>query len=314
MKLYVPDYYPEFQCIADACRHNCCIGWEIEIDEESYLKYANVSGKLGERLEKNISKEHSFILDEKERCPFLNDRNLCDLILELGEESLCNICRDHPRFRNFFEDRTEMGLGICCEAAGNLILGKKEPFHLLCIEDDEKEELQYPEEQAFYDFRDSLFSLLFDRAKQLKERILDIIHQYQIPVVKKPFAQWKQIYLKLERMDSVWEEYVQELDEGKLIDVFCVPEYETVQEQLLGYFFFRHLPDGVYDGSIPERIAFGLLSTYIISLLYDGISKKSGKNDLSLWVEIARIYSSEIEYSQENMEALLEMLRTDMKK
>ena len=35
MKIYVPDYYSEFSCIADKCSDNCCIGWEIDIDENS---------------------------------------------------------------------------------------------------------------------------------------------------------------------------------------------------------------------------------------------------------------------------------------
>ena len=30
-----PDYYPLFHCIADRCRHNCCIGWEIDIDSRT---------------------------------------------------------------------------------------------------------------------------------------------------------------------------------------------------------------------------------------------------------------------------------------
>ena len=33
MKLYAPEYYKQFQCIADKCTHSCCIGWEIDIDE-----------------------------------------------------------------------------------------------------------------------------------------------------------------------------------------------------------------------------------------------------------------------------------------
>ena len=32
MKEYIPDYYKDFQCIADKCKDSCCIGWEIMID------------------------------------------------------------------------------------------------------------------------------------------------------------------------------------------------------------------------------------------------------------------------------------------
>ena len=36
MKEYIPDYYKDFQCIADKCKDSCCIGWEIMIDSKSY--------------------------------------------------------------------------------------------------------------------------------------------------------------------------------------------------------------------------------------------------------------------------------------
>ena len=40
MKLRVPDYYDEFQCIADKCSDNCCIGgWEIDIDEDELIGF-----------------------------------------------------------------------------------------------------------------------------------------------------------------------------------------------------------------------------------------------------------------------------------
>ena len=39
MKLYAPSYYKKFKCIADKCEHSCCIGWEIDIDEETLEKY-----------------------------------------------------------------------------------------------------------------------------------------------------------------------------------------------------------------------------------------------------------------------------------
>ena len=129
MKTIVPDYYPEFHCIAGACRHSCCIGWEIDIDEDTRQLYREIPGEIGRRLSEQIDDSGEvpcFSLDERERCPFLNGDGLCDIILQLGEGALCQICADHPRFRSFFSDRTEMGLGLCCEAAADLILRRTE--------------------------------------------------------------------------------------------------------------------------------------------------------------------------------------------
>ncbi len=90
-----PSYYQKFACIAGRCRHSCCIGWEIDVDEDTYDAYQSVTGEIGERLRASLSDEDTFhfILGEGERCPFLNRDNLCDLILSLGEDSLCEICR-----------------------------------------------------------------------------------------------------------------------------------------------------------------------------------------------------------------------------
>ena len=93
MKIVYPDYYPDFSCIADRCNHSCCIGWEIDIDQDALTRFQSAEGPMGQRLKENISLEGEphFILGEDERCPFLNEKGLCDLILYGGEEILCQI-------------------------------------------------------------------------------------------------------------------------------------------------------------------------------------------------------------------------------
>lgn len=133
MKLIAPTYYSAFRCIADKCRHTCCVGWEVDIDAESldrYRKFPDICGKI------EASDTPHFCLDDNERCPFLNGDNLCQLILRYGQDFLCQICRDHPRFRNFWSDRIELGLGLVCEAAGRLILGRETPMELVVLSDD----------------------------------------------------------------------------------------------------------------------------------------------------------------------------------
>ena len=39
MRVIVPEYYKEFKCIASKCKNNCCIGWEIDIDKDTYELY-----------------------------------------------------------------------------------------------------------------------------------------------------------------------------------------------------------------------------------------------------------------------------------
>ncbi len=138
MRIYAPDYYPSFLCIAGACRHTCCEGWEIDIDEESLRRYRAMRGPFGRRIRQCISPEGTphFILKEGERCPLLNESGLCDLILQRGEGALCQICADHPRFRNFWSDRVEVGLGLACEEAARLILSARKPMKLILLSEE----------------------------------------------------------------------------------------------------------------------------------------------------------------------------------
>ena len=35
MRVRVPDYFDGFSCLAEACPHSCCIGWEVVLDEDT---------------------------------------------------------------------------------------------------------------------------------------------------------------------------------------------------------------------------------------------------------------------------------------
>ena len=126
-----PAYYKAFRCIGSDCTENCCIGWEIDVDEDSLAYYETVPGDFGERLRASIAPADAqigepahFRLDAEERCPLLNDCNLCEVLLHLGEDKMAQICTDHPRYYEWFSDGREDGLGLCCEAAAELILAQ----------------------------------------------------------------------------------------------------------------------------------------------------------------------------------------------
>ena len=128
--LITPSYYPSFKCKGSLCSENCCIGWEIDIDPLTEIRYGKAEGKIGEELRKNIVKdgEVSHFCLKDGRCPFLDGQNLCRLIIERGEELLCDICREHPRYYNRISSGAFAGVGLSCEAAAELILTEKEPL------------------------------------------------------------------------------------------------------------------------------------------------------------------------------------------
>ena len=133
--LYTLGCFRDFRCTASKCSDNCCIGWEIDIDEETAKYYASVKGKLGKRLSENIACDGEcfcFSMDENDRCPFLNKDNLCDIIITLGEDKIPYICKNHPRFYNWLEDRTECGIGICCEEGARELFASSEKLKKIC--------------------------------------------------------------------------------------------------------------------------------------------------------------------------------------
>ena len=287
-----PDYYPLFHCIADRCRRNCCIGWEIDVDGDSLAAYDQIGGEMGERLHKCIDRSGEmphFLLGEQERCPFLNGKNLCDLILYGGEGMLCQICTDHPRYRSFFSERTEIGVGLCCEEAARLILTRPEKTTLVVTGEGELDE----EETALLTLRDHLFAIAQNR--------------------EEPLAQWAEFYLSLERMDEVWTGILEALrehaDELPLDDFAAhMKGRETEYEQLLIYFLYRHVSTALDDGDVSSKAAFAVLSVRLLFSLGALHLLLHGEFTVEDQIELCQLYSAEVEYSDDNMDALFDAL------
>ena len=139
--LRTPDFYDHFLCIGDSCKDCCCIGWELDIDDDTFEYYKSVPGPFGDRLRGCMSAARKvspdapgddslfgddggstmYRLKIDGRCPFLNSKNLCDIVLNLGPEALCQICSEYPRYSFEFDGAVEKSLTISCEEAGRLM-------------------------------------------------------------------------------------------------------------------------------------------------------------------------------------------------
>ena len=239
METLVPANYKDFRCIGSTCRDNCCIGWEIDIDERTAEFYRTVPGELGARLAKDIDWEQQcFRLGEGERCPFLNKENLCDIIIGLGEEHLCEICDRHPRFRNILPRYAEMGVGLCCEEAVRQLLAYEEQMTLVPGPeiDEEPGEQDSALVMAMKKVRQFAFRLVQDRERTMTKRMglllslsrdlwlwqddegigqLELLDEYELngiyPLVpaenvekETVWSEISDIFLSLERLDENW--------------------------------------------------------------------------------------------------------------
>lgn len=199
MKYHKPSFFDQFKCIGSACTDTCCAGWEIEVDETTAEGYLTEKGAFGDRLRREIGSEPGeyFFKLQDNRCPFLNKENLCDIFINLGEDRLCDICREHPRFYNWFGDYTEVGLGLCCEEAERLLFSDSKPLTFVeevhtdasDLLDDESEECEQMLEE-----RKAIFSILQNRKKnigaRLKRLLLQLPYADEMLLLTVPILEW----------------------------------------------------------------------------------------------------------------------------
>ena len=194
--------FDSFHCIADACPDTCCAGWEVDLDEEILEAYLSMPGALGEELRSRIKAEDGYTYFEMEqgRCPFLNDRNLCRLILEAGENCLSTTCREHPRFWSDYGALRETCLSISCPEAARLLFAL--PFEI--IENDTEE----TPEEPLGDFDRHILRLLLEYRQGL----------FCIARCRRPLSQ---------RLGLIWTSAEQEQEQLELSERLWTPQQEN---------------------------------------------------------------------------------------
>lgn len=305
MNLVYPDYYNDFRCIADKCRHSCCIGWEIDIDSESLSFYKTVEGDFGKRLRDNISLEDTphFILDNNERCPFLNSNNLCDIYTNLGDDKLCSICREHPRFYNEFDTHTEAGLGLCCEEAARLIITKKDPVKLINLPDISGDFVLITREEILKIFQNRNLSLN-ERIACACEYSQNHLKYHIESAVNLPLSEIAELFKGLERLDESWTYYLELLEGVESNHEFSGFDADLEFENFITYLIIRHLPKAEFVEDAAALTAFVIISQRLIRMIFSAVINEKGDISLAERLEVMRLFSSEIEYSDENLEEI----------
>lgn len=313
MDSYSPSYCRSFRCLADRCKANCCIGWEIGIDPDTAALYRSAQGDFGDRLRANISDDNCFIL-QNDRCPFLNEQNLCDILLHCGETALCDICRMHPRYFNWFSDRKEGGIGLSCEEAARLILTTDRVGYIREETDDAPEEADEQKLSLLLRVREQMFSLLDDDSLALQPKLCGILTlaektQQQIcgrqtPLPSDGKKQAQQIlsqllscYEDFEPIDRVWTQQLALLKCRPLQGTPPTQAQSLYCTNLCRYFLWRYFLCSVFDDEVYAAAAFAVVSSLFIHLLC------ADDTSLACCIEKSRLYSAQMEYSDENTAA-----------
>lgn len=252
-----PDYYANFKCIGSSCKHTCCAGWEIDVDDKSLSRFL-----ANPQISKHIS-NGSITLCEDERCPFLCKNGLCQMILDYGEDYLCDICSEHPRFYVDCIDHYEGGIGLVCEEACRVVLDYNKDFSL-------SDGSALPEE----------ISIVFDSSKPLS-KCLEQLRGKCFRVLDRA-----QFFLEMETLDESWPELLKKVQlcgineeiENEIID-----NDRRIFSNFTSYLLYRQ----------RDAVGFAVESTRLLAdLVYLGVEIH----------EAARLFSGEVEYSEENID------------
>ncbi len=322
-----PKYARDFHCAADACRDSCCIGWEIRADEESIEKYMKMQGTLGEAIRESLTEDGCFRLRADERCPHLLKNGLCRIICEAGEGALCHICREHPRFYNDLGEVCEWGVGLSCESAARLILEGGEAHDLFCEErEDERSEgaADAALTALLFAQREAIFSLIFDKKTPFESKLLLIEKRAEALQKFIDFSDISKEIFTFEHSDEVNERFLSEERMKKYkrlllsLEPLCkewparckgiemphvLPSRSPLFERLLAYFIYRYFITAAEDGDVQGKIGLALFSTLMINALCES----EGRETLDAIAEAAKDFSKEVEYSEENAAAVMDV-------
>ncbi|NFG62363.1 flagellin lysine-N-methylase [Clostridium sp. CMCC3677] len=183
MRIRVPDYYKDFECIASECEDTCCAGWEIVIDDETYDYYKTVNDEFGDRLKNEIvtdeDGENIFVL-KGDNCSFLNKYKKCDIYINLGKERLCNTCKQYPRFIEEYGSTREIGISLSCPEAARIILNNSKKVEFELEENDEMvctyNDISYDMFIQIISSRKMFIDILQDRSIELNKRMAIILN------------------------------------------------------------------------------------------------------------------------------------------
>ena len=228
VNMFMPKYMLTFRCIGSECVNTCCAGWDINIDEDTYKKYSNCSGKLKElvkgKFRENKNSDDYFnkgymILKEENKCPFLNDDLLCDIHGGIDEEHLCITCKRFPRVYNIIDDVYEKSALPSCEEACRVAFLNKEKMEFIEYEEEIDESAieirRIIDTEAFED-SDSLLQYFWD----IRVNSINIIQnrnfniEERLNILKGFYNTIQQLYIE-ENFESI-EEILENFNEGNV--------------------------------------------------------------------------------------------------
>ena len=312
MKIYKPDYFDRFRCIAALCPDSCCKEWDVQVDADAAAYYRALPGELGDRLREVLRTEdgETVMTIIGGRCPMWRADGLCRIQAELGEQALCKTCREFPRLTPDYGDFVELGLELSCPEAAKFILNAA-PAAPMAEEASGGGEPEYdPEAMAVLKAtRGKMLALLSDGSRSVGQSLaLGLLYGYQAQSeldgsAETPFdpdaaleeirnlakpgdpQEMLDFFLELELLTPQWK---------ALLRASAPSRWDDRYRALARYLVQRYWLQAVSDYDLYSRVKFIMIACLLVRQL--------GGNLLST----AQLFSKEIENDADNMDALLD--------
>ena len=289
-----PTFYHTFQCKASQCHHTCCQKWTIDVDEETAKLYQTLPTPLGEDLRKfmTIDDEGYYFMfsDKHPTCPLLREDGLCRVVLELGEDSLCDTCHMHPRFYKYIEDLELCGVGLSCEESVEQLLATKGDQLLFTIEDDNGEFTA-----EYRPVLENIFDLL---ALEINPAICQFTLNHSIHYCQELVT----VYKKTEPIDEEWTKQLAHLEAmlssttaSTTMDLLKADTIDvSALNKVYQYILYRQI-DMIAEYSLESLVRYAFDATVFIALLTYQFGNLP---------EQIRRWSEQIEYDEDNVSFL----------
>ena len=305
MKIVKPTFYKNFKCIAGDCPDSCCQGWEVDADSDSleYYKTLDNSLEIKKRIDSVLSKDEFdntiFTLAPKKRCPFLNDKNLCDMHIAIGGEHTPYTCRTFPRFIYDFGATREIGISFSCPVASDMMYNTESFDFETEVNSDLPTLNDIDAEKYFllYKGRAEAYKIAKDKNKSIRERLNDLL-DLGVLLQEKLFPYdeggdniaFFDVFKNPELINPEWKEKVENFSLKQVSDT-------QSNENILMYFLYKYLIQAVYDDDALSKIKMAVLGVLINTYF--------GEDSWTV-----HLWSKETEHSQYNMDRYKKLLKS----
>lgn len=315
-----PEFYNKFKCIADKCPDSCCKDWDVVVDDDSAEFYNTVKGEFGDKLRSLMTIDSDgdrIFVAQNGKCPFWNDKMLCDIYTNCGEEHLCKTCREFPRIVQDFTAFSEHMLSFACPEAARIMLKTKDCFDCINCFEVHGDDLEYQSEMMnfllaarktscdFFD-NDEDFQAQLCKCYGFNERIQAMLdsENFEISALKN-IADFTP--LNLPNRDKIFELHkkLDIMDRQFFNDIQRAKDYTPPHSKVLDselrtlakYYFFRYYLTAIDTWDVVTALNRIVCASVVISSL---AAYKKADNNFESRVMIFQRYSKEVEHSYEN--------------